>query len=365
MSTAGSFTHRSVVVGRDGGRMSDAELPLIATADEHLLDDALRWCAAVGVIPEVATDLTSARRSWRRAPLVLVGEDLAERMAQAELPRRDHVLLVTDDPSKWWSTAVQLGAGGVFAHADEERILEALTSALDGQGEACLVSVVGGSGGVGASTLAASMALTAGRRGLRSLLFDADPLGGGLDLVLGSERAEGVRWRDLDSTRGRLSAGSLSDVLPVHSGVATLSWDRTPNASLPDSVPSVLTAAVRGFDLVVADVPRHLGAHGADILGRSVLTVLVVAEEICAVGAARHVLARLEACASPIAVVSVSRPGGIGPTAVADALGHAVHTRHRFDRRIRGSLDRGHGPSTSRAARRTSAALLDLLGLGP
>jgi secretion/DNA translocation related CpaE-like protein len=199
---------------------------------------------------------------------------------------------------------------------------------------------------------------------LRSLLFDADPLSGGLDLVLGSERAEGVRWRDLDSTRGRLSAGSLTDVLPVHSGIATLSWDRTPDASLPDSVPSVLTAAVRGFDLVVADVPRHVDPHGVDILGRSVLTVLVVAEEICAVGAARHVLTRLERCASSVVVVSVSRPGGIGPTAVADALGHPVHTRHRFDRRIRGSVDRGHGPGTSRAARRTSAALLDVLGLG-
>lgn len=343
--------------------MPDVDLPLIATADDHLLDDALRWCAAVGVIPEVASDLTSARRSWWRAPLVIVGEDLAERMALADLPRRDHVLLVTDDPSKWWSTAVQLGAGGVFVRAEEERILEALALALDGRGEACLVSVVGGSGGVGASTLAASMALTAGRRGLRTLLLDADPLGGGLDLVLGSERAEGVRWRDLDATRGRLSAGSLSDVLPVHSGVATLSWDRAPEASLPDSVPSVLTAAVRGFDLVVADVPRHLGAHGVDILGRSVLTVVVVAEEICAVGAARHVLSRVETCTSSIAVVSVSRSGGIGPTAVADALGHAVHTRHRFDRRIRGSVDRGHGPGMSRAARRTSAALLDVLGL--
>lgn len=343
--------------------MTDAELPLIATADEHLLEDALRWCAAVGVTPEVATDVTAARRSWRRAPLVLIGQDLAGRMAQAELPRRDHVLIVTDEPSQWWSTAVHLGAGGVFARVDEERILEALSSALDGRAEACLVSVVGGSGGAGASTLAAALAIGATRRGLRSLLFDADPLGGGLDLVLGSERAEGLRWRDLDATRGRLSAGALSDVLPVHSGTATLSWDRAPGAALPDSVPSVLTAAVRGFDLVVADVPRHLDAHGVDIVGRSVLTVLVVAEEICALGAARHVLPRIEACASAIAVVSVSRSGGIGSAAVADALGHPVHTRHRFDRRIRGSVDRGHGPGTSRSARRTSASLLDALGL--
>ena len=343
--------------------MTDADLPLIATADEQLLDDALRWCAAVGVTPEVATDVTGARRSWRRASAVIVGDDLAGRLAQAELPRREHVLLVSADPARWWASAVQLGAEDVFAPIEEDRILEALASALDGRGEACLVSVVGGSGGVGASTLAASLAISGNRRGLRTLLFDADPLGGGLDLVLGSERAEGLRWHDLDATRGRLSAGSLADVLPLHAGIATLSWDRAPEATLPESVPSVLTAAVRGFDLVVADVPRHLDAQGVDIVSRSVLTVLVVAEEICAVGAARHVLARLGECAASIVVVSVSRSGGIGVAAVADALGHPVQTRHRFDRRIRGSVDRGHGPGKSRSARRTSAALLDVLGL--
>ena len=343
--------------------MPDDDLPLIATADERLLDDALRWFAAVGVTPEVASDVVAARRSWRQAPVIVVGEDLAGSLSQAELPRRDHVLLVAREPERWWSSAVELGVVGVFSFVDEDRILEALASALDGRGEACLVSVVGGSGGVGASTLATSLALAGSRRGLRSLLFDADPLGGGLDLVLGAERAEGLRWRDLDSTRGRLSAGSLADVLPTHGGLATLSWDRAPQAALPDSVPSVLTAAVRGFDLVVADVPRHLDSHGVDILGRSVLTVVVVAEEICALGAARHILARVSDCASSIAVVSVSRRGGIGPDAVAEALGRPILARHRHDRRLRGSVDRGHGPGRSRSARRTSAVVLDALGL--
>ena len=343
--------------------MSQPELPLIATADERVLDDALRWCAAVGVTPEVASDVVAARRSWSRAPLVIVGDDLADALSHAEMVRRDHVLLVADDPSAWWSTGVRLGAEGVFARIEEERILEAVASALDGRGEACLVSVIGGSGGVGTSTLAAAMAVTGNRRGLRSLLFDADPLGGGLDLVLGAERAHGLRWSDLDATRGRHSAGSLSDVLPVHSGIATLSWDRAADTSLPESVPSVLTAAVRGFDLVVADLPRNVDERGADILGRSVLTVLVVAEEICALAAARRVLMRVDACSSAIVVVSVSRPGGIGRAAVEDALGRPVHARHRYDRRIRGAVDRGHGPGSSRAARRTAAALLDTLGL--
>lgn len=343
--------------------MSENDLPLIATADEQLLDDALRWCAAVGVTPEVVTSVTSTRRAWRQAPIVIVGEDLAESLGRAGLPRRDHVLLVARDPSRWWPSAVALGAVGVFGALEDDRILEALAGALDGRGEAVVVSVVGGSGGVGASTMAAALALTAGRRGLRSMLFDADPLGGGIELVLGVERAEGLRWRDLDATRGRLSAGSLADVLPAQHGVATLSWDRSERSALPESVPSVLTAAVRGFDVVVADVPRHLDVHGVDIVGRSVLTVLLVAEEICAVGAARQVLARVRECAGSVAVVSMSRPGGIGSAAVAEALGLPVLVRHRHDRRIRTAVDRGLGPGRSRAARRTSGRLLDALGL--
>ena len=343
--------------------MPDLAAPLIATADELLLDDALRWCAAVGAVPEVAPDVTAARRSWRQASAVLIGEDLAGDLARAALPRREHVVLLAREPSQWWPDAVTLGAAAVCNTHEEDRILEVLAAALDGRGEACLVSIIGGSGGVGASTLSVALGLAAQGRGLKSLLFDADPLGGGLELLMGAERAEGLRWHDFDATHGRLSAGSLADVLPVHHGVATLSWDRSGTAMLPASVPSVLTAAVRGFDLVVADVPRHLDDFGVDIIGRSVLSVLIVAEDICGVGAARHVLGRLQQVASSIAVISVSRPGGIGPAAVSDALGLPVLARQRVDRRIRGAVDRGFGPGRSRATRRTATALLDTLGL--
>ena len=41
----------------------DLALPLIATSDDRMLDDALRWCAAVGCTPEVATSVVAVRRS--------------------------------------------------------------------------------------------------------------------------------------------------------------------------------------------------------------------------------------------------------------------------------------------------------------
>jgi secretion/DNA translocation related CpaE-like protein len=343
--------------------MTDVPVPLIASTDERLIDDGLRWCAAVGATPLVARDVTAVRRSWRTAAAVIVGDDIADDLARSSLPRREHVLVLAHDPPAWWSVAVALGAVAVCARGEEDRVVELLSSALDGSGEACVVSVIGGVGGAGASTLAAALGVAAVRRGLRPLVIDADPLGGGLDLVLGAERCDGVRWGDFGSTRGRLDAASLTDVLPARAGVSHLAWARETPRLLPGAWPEVLTAAVRGFDVVVADLPRHLGDAGAEIVGRSVLTLLLVPEEIAAVAAARQVLAEVSRCAPSVGLVGVARPSGIGQAAVEEALEMPVVARVRPDRRLRAAIDRGHGPGRSRSLRRASGAVLDALGL--
>ena len=341
----------------------DLALPLIATADDRMLDDALRWCAAVGCTPEVAAGVAAARRSWRAAPVVVVGDDLAPDLARAQLPRRDHVLLLARSRDEAWPLAVALGAVDVVTGDDEKRALDALTLALDGRGEACLVSVVGGVGGAGASTLAASTG--SGRCRSRSAVVAA--------------RRRPARWR----TRARpghrggrrpavarprrggrpVAAESLAEVLPRRDGLATLSWGRDGPDEVPAALGGVLAAAVRGFDLVVADVPRHLEPAGAELVARSVLTVVVVPEEVRAVGSARRVLDRLEPHTSAVAVVSAARSGGLGRHGVAEALGRPVIARFRHDRHIRAAVDHGHGPGRSRTARGVATTVLDLLGL--
>lgn len=343
--------------------MTHGTAPLIATSDERLRDQAQRWCAALGAVPDLVHDLTGVRRSWRQAAGVIVGEDLLGAAADAGLARRDHVLVVAREPADWWTAAVALGAEAVCSPDQERRILDALARALDGRDEACVVSVVGGAGGAGASTLTAALALAAGRRGLRSLAVDADPDGGGLELLLGSERIEGLRWHDFAATRGRVDTGSLVEVLPRHRGVSTLSWSRDERGPLPESWPGVLSAAVRGFDLLAVDVPRHLDDQAAELVGRSVLTLLVVPEEIGAVAAARGVLSRARRSAPAVALICVARPGGIGSAAVSEVLGLPVLARLRHDRRIRGAIDRGYGPGRSRALRRAATTVLDTLGL--
>jgi secretion/DNA translocation related CpaE-like protein len=351
-------------IGRlDGMTPVATPAPLIATADEQLADDALRWCAAVGAPPDRAADVASVRRSWRTAPAVLVGDDLVDEIVRASLPRREHVVVIAREPSRWWADAVSIGAVAVCSPHDEHEVVELLSAALDGSGEACVVSVVGGSGGAGASTLVAALGVEASGRGVRSLVVDADPWGGGLELLLGAEGADGVRWDDFGSTRGRLDAASLVDVLPSHAGVRTLAWGRGSQRRVPDSWTEVVSAAVRGFDLVAVDVPRHLGPAGAELVGRSVLTLVVVPEEIAAVAAARRVIADVSACAPSVALVSVARRSGIGAGAVEEALGLPAMARIRPDRRLRAAVDQGRGPGRSRSLRRAAGSVLDAVGV--
>ena len=85
-----------------------------------------------------------------------------------------------------------------------------------------VVGVIAGRGGGGASVFAAALAQSAAD----ALLVDADPWGGGIDLVLGCEGETGLRWPDLALQGGRLSYASLRDALPQRCGVSVLSGSR-------------------------------------------------------------------------------------------------------------------------------------------
>ncbi|NDZ86186.1 septum formation initiator, partial [Streptomyces sp. SID10115] len=156
--------------------------PLIVTEDVELLDDLLRLCAAAGVLPEVHHGGPERRGSWDAAPLVLVGDDAADRVRGAV--RRRGVVLVgrdQDDPGVW-QRAVEIGADHVLVLPDGEQwLVDRIADVAEGVGRPALtVGVIGGRGGAGASTLACALAVTAAREGRRTMLVDADPLGGGL-----------------------------------------------------------------------------------------------------------------------------------------------------------------------------------------
>ena len=356
------------VNGRLGGATSAVEpapaaTPLICTSDERLLDIALDWCSAVGLTPEVIHDCSLARHSWRAAPFVLVGSDLAGEVVRHAPPRRPHTYVISHSALQTpWDAALAIGAEDVLEASNGGRALAVLTGAVDGAGEACVISVVGATGGAGASCLSAGLAFEAARRGSRVLLVDGDPLGGGVDVLLGMEEVHGLRWPDIGSRAGPITADSLSGALPQTQGVWVLSWSRDDPGGPPASS-GVLAAAARGFDVLVCDVPRHVDNLGADLLARSVLAVVVVPEDIRSIGAAQGALRRVRAACSSVAVVTAARRPGLARDAVAEALGAPVVSRLRPDPRLRAALDHGAGPSGSRLLRRAAAPVLDLVGV--
>src|SRR5690606_15988047 len=228
--------------------------------------------AAAGVELDVARSAAQARPYWNHAPLVIVGGDIAGDLAAAGLPHRDRVLIVTratadvdtartrvalgaqaacapPKPDRdrvlivtretadvdTWRTCVALGAQAVWELPEAERILvEELGEAADPPTRAGdVVCVVGGKGGAGATVLAAALAVTASRAGLRTLLIDADPLGGGIDVVLGQEEATGARWPDFVGREGRVGFAALQDALPTFGELTVLSWHRGEPAEIP------------------------------------------------------------------------------------------------------------------------------------
>jgi hypothetical protein len=86
--------------------------PLVASADEDLLDELLRLLAAAGAEAEVATGGPALRRAHREAPLVLLGADVLASAPVRALPRRPGVVVVApgEPPAPVWAAAVEQGA---------------------------------------------------------------------------------------------------------------------------------------------------------------------------------------------------------------------------------------------------------------
>jgi secretion/DNA translocation related CpaE-like protein len=328
--------------------------PLVVTADPRLLDDLLRLAAAADVDVEVAADAAAARASWLRAPVVVVGPDVAHDVGRT-LPRRPTgvVLVGLDlDDAGVWECGVEVAAQHVVFLPDaQDWLVGRLADAgADGSGGGPVVAVVGGRGGAGATTLAAALAVTALRAGLAPCLVDGDPLGGGIDLVLGGEDTAGLRWPDLVSSRGRVSASTLRSALPSYEQeLVVLSWDRGDLLSVPPlAMRAVLASARRGAGLVVVDLPRRVDEAATEVLSVADLVLLVVPAEVRATAAAARVAAGLAAVAGDIRlVVRGPGPGGLAAPAVGDALGLEVLGTYRSEPAVTAAAERGEPPARS------------------
>lgn len=321
--------------------------PLVITEDRELLDDLVRIAAAAGTTLDVCDAPAHARPFWNLAPLVVVGGDQAEAVAAASPPARDRVLVVTRQGAEpdVWRRCVAAGAQGVVDLPEgERRLVEEFADAMEPEprsGE--VICVIGGRGGVGASVLSACLALRASADGLCTLLVDADPLGGGIDALLGREESTGARWADLVSREGRVGSSALRAALPSFGDLAVLSFHRGEVHAIPaQAMRSVLEAGQRGFDLVVVDLPRHLDPAAIEALGRADGTYLVVTADVRGVLAAAQVLGEVSRHTADVR--AVIRPGVLDEEAVTGSLGIPLAGHLPDQPRLTATLNRGELP---------------------
>lgn len=326
--------------------------PIVLVDDEDLLDDVLKLAAATGCDLERVPDVAAARLRWANAPLVVLDRAGARGCRGLGLPRRGSVVLVCGEPppAELWELAVTIGAERVVQLPDDEpKLVEMLADAVDAPAAASgrVLGVLGGRGGAGASVFAVSVGLTALHGGQSTLLIDCDPLGGGLDLVLGAETDDGLRWPDMRLRSGRVSASSLHAALPGRAKgegrLTLLSGARQGTGPEPDAVAAVLEAGRRAGETVVCDLPRHLDAGACAALSRADLAVIVVPAEVRACVAARLVAARARdrGATRMRLVVRGPSPGRLSPEEVADAVGLPLLTSMRPEPRLAEQLDRG------------------------
>lgn len=240
------------------GWLPDGEgFVLLVTGYAYLREEVERIVAATGGSLRVSPDVASAVALWHGAAMVLVGSDVREVPPRRAAPA---VLLgLSGDGDSLWQLAATLGAERVAILPDAGPWLaEYLTRTQAPEAGGQVLGVTGGCGGAGATTAAIWLAHAAARHGIRTLLVDGDPWGGGIELSLAAEDIPGLRWPDFADASGSLDPGQFADSLPVAGGFSFLSWpgSRDRPARSDSVAPAVLEAARRGFELVVVDIGR-------------------------------------------------------------------------------------------------------------
>ncbi|MFT9278943.1 MAG: hypothetical protein ABF532_11085 [Bifidobacterium sp.] len=225
------------------------------------------------------------------------------------------------------------------------------------------------SGGIGLSVLAAMLAWELHSRELSGALVDADFRAGGLDVLLGLESEEGLRFGGLDAPLGRIEGEALSRRLPQWEGIGVLAFDPW-DGDAPNwwEIQAAIRALAEANDVVVVDAAD--GGALDTVPGLSDSRQIVAIElSVLGVARAKAHMARFAArdgvaagdgvsagksggtseSGSALAVVGI-RPRGVRGNAgclsvqeASDYLSYEVVGPLRFDRKLQRDLLEGLG----------------------
>lgn len=300
-----------------------------------------RVAAAAGVrIVHVAEP--SSAKVWVAAHTVLVDPPGARRCAELGLPRRGRLFVVASDTpdASEWPVLIGVGAHAVLVLPSQEDDLMTVLSADAGpsaERRGPIVAVVGARGGAGASVFAAALAQCADS----AFLVDVDPWGGGVDLVMGTESEQGLRWPDLALRGGRVAWDALHAALPSRQGVAVLSAGRDGAELEGPAVDAVVTAGSAAGVTVVCDLARRPARATETAATTADLVALVTPAEVRACASAAAVGAWLtEVNANVGVVVRGPAPGGLTAAEVAGSIGLPLITSMRAQPDVSGALER-------------------------
>ncbi|OFT81574.1 hypothetical protein [Corynebacterium sp. HMSC29G08] len=150
-----------------------------------------------------------------------------------------------------------------------------------------VIALVGACGGVGVSTLGASIS----KKAPGATLVDGHAHSGGLDLLLGLEDVPGARWGEVAFGDGAIARADVRRALPISSDdVAVLTFPRSMLANAASPQPNDIDAvasALGSAGVTVLDVPVEMVPQRCD------LALVVVPGQLRPAASAARIVAQL------------------------------------------------------------------------
>ncbi|MEX5294956.1 hypothetical protein QYM41_06715 [Kocuria sp. CPCC 205268] len=336
----------------------------LVSDDAGLRATVERVCAAAGA--ELLTGPSAAG-----SPGAVADTDLVDvRHAVRGRVRPGTVLVGRPEDPGLWDRAADLGGCAVAVLPDAAGWLADLLAGGPGGaagpgGTGRVLGVLGAVGGAGTSTLACWLADRAAHGERAAALVDGDRAGCGLDVLLGLEHQDGLRWPDLLRIAGTVHAEQLWPAMARAGQLRWLSWDR----SLPDGsaapYAAVLEALRRAAELVVVDLGRA-GPGTADTAALCDEVLVLTPRTVRGMLAARWAAGLLPGTTARLV------PAGLNVADVDDALAAAttglpVAGSVRFHGAVPEAAETGRLLEAGRSRRlaRDVGALLDSVGVVP
>ena len=281
---------------------------LLCTRDPLVIEAVEVSAAALEIDLVVADDAAAMSAKWAAAAVRLLGVDSATRWG---VPGSGEAFVIGTSPEDLARCSSELGIPVIALPDGAGRLTAVMARAVAPvEQTAKTVAVLGSSGGLGVSTLAAALAIAAATHDDVTVGVDLAPASGGLDLVVGAEAAKGIRWPDLAQARGEL--GDVVGGLPRVGGAAFLAQGRGGAPPGEEAVRVVLGALARSARYIVVDSGRGPAPASAEQV------LIMVGADVRSIAAAQM----LATNSPPSGLIVRSGPGRSIPSpVVAKTLG--------------------------------------------